>query len=388
MRASIILVSLAIVISIKILILPPITDLLELEKCPACYGTSMCPAFATEHIIRDTSSIDAIIFNMLGAKNIMLGLYLNKKVILKKLGHNSELDLLDKNICLMTDLVPGCNVSNAISQHDNLLSELRQLVTKSFTSSLRCPSSVHLENLLNFHENSKNDSKVFQANLWTVVSVNPEPLIMQVLRQEDGWPVAKYLGACGRIIVEEYVGQMLYTYYAAPWIQRASFAHQLLVAAYNFTYSHLNFSFYLTDISPDNIAVDANGRIKFVDLENVVVVDKNIPEEDKPPIWDTPHVSEIFDCEGNGCFAFSSDDICEHRLSDHNIYAVCMTLLHPETAPETLPGGLLHNTPPEHAHVMQLIEECAYSENRFLAANKLMIALAHLTQQHEELQYY
>ena len=96
------------------------------------------------------------------------------------------------------------------------------------------------------------------------------------MRQEDGWPVAKYLGACGRIIVEEYAGQMLYTYYSAPWIQRANFAHQLLVAAHNFTYSHLNFSFYLTDVSPDNIAVDGNGKIKFLDLENIILVDKNI----------------------------------------------------------------------------------------------------------------
>ena len=181
MRASIVLITLTAILVVKVLVLPPVVDLLELEKCPACYGTSLCPEFATELIIRDTSTIDAVIFNMLGAKNIMLGLYSNEKVILKKLGHNEELDTLDEIICSMADLELGCKVSEAIKQQNNLLFEMEQHITQSFTSGLHlCPSSVHMESLLNYYENSKNDSKVLYANLWTVISMNPEPLILQV----------------------------------------------------------------------------------------------------------------------------------------------------------------------------------------------------------------
>jgi hypothetical protein len=100
-----------------------------------------------------------------------------------------------------------------------------------------------------------------------------------VLREQDGWPVAKYMGACGRVVVEEYAGEILTSYHNAPWIQRAHLAHQLLIAAHNFTDSHPLFGFYLTDISADNIAVDSQGKLRFVDLENVIVVDRNVPDE-------------------------------------------------------------------------------------------------------------
>lgn len=91
--------------------------------------------------------------------------------------------------------------------------------------------------------------------------------------------MAKYVGACGRVVVEEYAGEMLTLFHNAPWLQRAHFAYQLLIAAHNFTDSHPYFGFYLTDVSADNIAVDARGRVRFVDLENVIVLDRNVPDE-------------------------------------------------------------------------------------------------------------
>ena len=41
-----------------------------------------------------------------------------------------------------------------------------------------------------------------------------------------------------------------------------------------FTLQDEDFAYYLTDVSPDNIAVDPNNRIKFIDLENIIIVDK------------------------------------------------------------------------------------------------------------------
>lgn len=72
----------------------------------------------------------------------------------------------------------------------------------------------------------------------------------------------------------EDVGPTLDKFYDKPWMQRAKIASSLLNAAYQFTYKSRDFGFYLTDIKPDNIAI-ANDEAKFVDLENVIVVDKN-----------------------------------------------------------------------------------------------------------------
>lgn len=69
----------------------------------------------------------------------------------------------------------------------------------------------------------------------------------------------------------------------------------------------------------------------FVDLENIIVVDKNVDVEDQPEDWTTNHTSEAIHC--SNCFAFSSEKICQHRLSDHNHYAMCKfieeSILHP-----------------------------------------------------------
>lgn len=88
------------------------------------------------------------------------------------------------------------------------------------------------------------------------------------------FPIPKYLGACGRIIVEEHKGQRLSNFYYADWRIRANISIQLLKAAEVFTKEHDLFRFYLTDISPDNIVVDADMIIAFVDLENIIITSR------------------------------------------------------------------------------------------------------------------
>lgn len=107
----------------------------------------------------------------------------------------------------------------------------------------------------------------------------PRIPVSQIIPREEGWPVPRYVGACGRVVVEEYVGETLTSFWNAPWLSRAGFALRLLAAADNFTNSHKDFRFYLTDVSPDNVAVGASGDVYFVDLENVVILDKNTPNE-------------------------------------------------------------------------------------------------------------
>nr|CAD7588443.1 unnamed protein product [Timema genevievae] len=202
----------------------------------------------------------------------------------------------------------------------------------------------------------------------------------QILPAEEDWPVPKYYGACGRVAVEEFAGTMLTAHHHSPWLSRADMARQLLIAAKQFTVRHPYFRFYLTDVSPDNIAVDSSGRLRFVDLENVIVVDKNISNDGKPSSWDTLHSSENFDCPG--CFAFSTHELCTHQISDHNFYAVCQHLLAPDISSDLLPGGLLHDIPlhivKSHPHLPDLLKECSQPDklaDRFIAAQQLLTVL-------------
>lgn len=99
-------------------------------------------------------------------------------------------------------------------------------------------------------------------------------IFKQILPARLGWPVPKYYGACGRLIVEEFIGPVLSKFHNELWIQRAEIASSLLSAAHALTFQDEHFAFYLTDVSFDNIAVDSNNTAKFIDLENVIVVDK------------------------------------------------------------------------------------------------------------------
>ena len=50
-----------------------------------------------------------------------------------------------------------------------------------------------------------------------------------------------------------------------------------------------------------------------------------LPHADQPSTWNTEHRSEHFDCneDDDDCVIYSSTNICSHRISDHNFYAVC-----------------------------------------------------------------
>lgn len=88
---------------------------------------------------------------------------------------------------------------------------------------------------------------------------------------DSNWPVPKYLGACGRLTAQTYSGFTLNSFESINWYERAYLAYQLLIAAKNFTFNHSKFVFYLTDISPDNISVDDDLKLRFIDLENVIL---------------------------------------------------------------------------------------------------------------------
>lgn len=81
----------------------------------------------------------------------------------------------------------------------------------------------------------------------------------------------------GRLIAEEYIGRRLTTFYNEPFPVRASISKQLLEMANLFYENPTNFIIYLTDMSPDNFAVDEDTQVvKAIDLENFMVVDKEV----------------------------------------------------------------------------------------------------------------
>jgi hypothetical protein len=96
----------------------------------------------------------------------------------------------------------------------------------------------------------------------------------------------------------------------------------------------------------------------------------------RPEGWKELHTSDILE-ECENCFTYSQEDICGHRTSDHNFYAVCMFLSR---------SLWMRNTPEEvrrtHPQLEQMLRECAepqLEQGRYKAVHKLIPLLANIT---------
>lgn len=165
---------------------PSILQLTELHKCPACYGVSACHNIHKVNLL--WNEINAITSNLFGVKNVFFGTYNGNKVVLKKLAHSSELKAFDIMLCNKLQLKYPCsnitlNELHALDFYDFIQKTITNDFSNDDSSRLRlCPTAQHLDDLFdNVHLNNKHiDRTEYLINLWTLVSLNPEPLILQV----------------------------------------------------------------------------------------------------------------------------------------------------------------------------------------------------------------
>lgn len=160
-------------------------SLAEMETCPACFGVTMCPALLGGQIEIDTS-----LTNLMKVKNVLYGKYKGKQIVLKKLGHDWELEELNNRICTSISEKKGCelndihwkasNIHQRIADLTEFNSSLRQ--TQSGSSMTFCPLHVDVQKLFEkvVRKNRGTSPGVVYTNIWTMVQINPEPLILQV----------------------------------------------------------------------------------------------------------------------------------------------------------------------------------------------------------------
>ena len=83
---------------------------LDVLKCPACYGEHLCPDFLKKDIVLTDWTQYKILSRVANAKNVFRGVWGDekKKVVLKKLAHDHELDELDEKLCSEENSVAQC----------------------------------------------------------------------------------------------------------------------------------------------------------------------------------------------------------------------------------------------------------------------------------------
>ncbi|XP_071798726.1 divergent protein kinase domain 2A-like [Asterias amurensis] len=369
-------------------------DFVGVNKCPACYGTSMCQEFSHGYLSL-TSYSRMRFLDIVNVKNVFYGWHqkLNSDVILKRLGHNKELDSFDRDICKNAGAGVKCDVAKSIfkTKFSRVLeTEMLTIAdAEGLSDVVRCPSERLLERITaKFMEYipAKTPKKDWKMMLMTTLAINPEPIMYMIFPKSEGWPFPQYYGACGRFIVQDYVGKPLKSYFQKDWMTRLDLAFQVMRIAEKLTNNDQGYGLYMTDVSPENFAVNEKGEVFIIDAENIIVVDKQKIKTDGKPLWDQQHQSFHDECKSHpGCLSFSSELLCKRHSSDHNYYAICHGLLANTPGKPDESTGLLHD-PPEHLlereELIRLIAECempSQQNGRYDAMQQLLQLLAKLT---------
>ncbi|XP_014249733.1 deleted in autism protein 1 homolog isoform X2 [Cimex lectularius] len=298
---------------------------------------------------------------MLGRGKITLRGHMDgKNVFVKKMADPEEFSKLHKKAeNLLGD--PKVSVDMLIDKIDKSVRQIDQKL-------ILCPQETEVRDLLGEIRKTQDFKQLI--SIWTSLEVNPEAAMLQML-QPPMWPVPKYYGACGSLIVVEDCGDMLSDYYDKSYNQRARISAKLLRMAMMFTFRHAKYAFYFTDFSPDNIAVDSNENVCLVDLEHIYVVDKYPKDTSHYPNWNITYSASHYNCQD--CFLFRPSEICSHHLSDQNILSVCREILF--TSSVIFKEGFLYDSP---ADIFWLIYDCVNvspGETRFKIAEQLITTL-------------
>ncbi|GAA6079366.1 divergent protein kinase domain 2Aa, partial [Tachysurus ichikawai] len=265
-----------------------------LNKCPACFGTSWCRKFTNGQVTFETWGRLRFL-DFFNVKNVYFAQYGEpregtRRVVLKRLGSNAELAEIDQKICKRATGRPRCDLVQAMykTEFARLNGDVRLLtpeVVEGWSDMVHCPSQRLLDRVVRRYAETKDSGSFLLKNLkdtermqlLMTLAFNPEPLVLQSFPSDEGWPFAKYLGACGRMVAVNYVGEELWSFYNAPWEKRVDLAKQLMDIAEQLTNNDFDFALYLLDVSFDNFAVGPrDGKVIVVDAENVIVADKRL----------------------------------------------------------------------------------------------------------------
>uniref|UniRef100_A0A9J8B2R0 Divergent protein kinase domain 2Ab n=1 Tax=Cyprinus carpio carpio TaxID=630221 RepID=A0A9J8B2R0_CYPCA len=267
---------------------------INLNKCPACFGTSWCRKFMNGQISFETWGRLRFL-DVFNVKNVFFAQYGEpregtRRIVLKRLGSNQELTDIDQKICKRATGRTRCDLIQAMykTEFARLNGDVRLLtpdVVEGWSDLVHCPSQRLLDRIVRRYAETKDSGSFLLKNLkdtermqlLMTLAFNPEPLVLQSFPSDEGWPFAKYLGACGRMVAVNYVGEELWSFFNAPWEKRVDLAKQLMDIAEQLTNNDFDFALYLLDVSFDNFAVGPrDGKVIVVDAENVVVADKRL----------------------------------------------------------------------------------------------------------------
>lgn len=187
---------------------------LQLNKCPACWGTSWCRKFLNGQL-RLESWGRLRLFDFFNVKNVYFARYGepregSRRVVLKRLGSAQELADIDTKICRRATGRGRCDLLQALhaTEFASLNGDVRLLTpdaVEGWSDLVHCPSQRLLDRLVRRYAETKDSGSFLLRNLkdsermqlLITLAFNPEPLVLQV--SAPGWaPAPPALRGAGR----------------------------------------------------------------------------------------------------------------------------------------------------------------------------------------------
>ena len=171
---------------------------LQLNKCPACFGTSWCRRFLNGQLVFEAWGRLRLL-DFLNVKNVYFAQYGEpreggrRRVVLKRLGSQRELAQLDQSICKRATGRPRCDLLQAMPRTEfaRLNGDVRLLTPEAvegWSDLVHCPSQRLLDRLVRRYAETKDSGSFLLRNLkdsermqlLLTLAFNPEPLVLQV----------------------------------------------------------------------------------------------------------------------------------------------------------------------------------------------------------------
>lgn len=171
---------------------------INLNKCPACFGTSWCRKFMNGQVSFETWGRLRFL-DVFNVKNVYFAQYGEpregtRRVVLKRLGSNQELADIDQKICKRATGRPRCDLIQAMykTEFARINGDVRLLtpdVVEGWSDLVHCPSQRLLDRVVRRYAETKDSGSFLLKNLkdtermqlLMTLAFNPEPLVLQVL---------------------------------------------------------------------------------------------------------------------------------------------------------------------------------------------------------------
>ena len=165
-------------------------DFLGTDKCPSCYGRSLCfELFDNQLDLKGISKMRA--FDFVNLRNVHFAYHKERElnVVLKRLAHDSEIEEIDDTICADSFRKPGCDLARTSvltkTSQDIVKNGLLPKYFKDTSFMFTCPSHKFLSRVVEkYQEKTTHPVEMEQDDklqLLYTAKVNPEPLLLQVL---------------------------------------------------------------------------------------------------------------------------------------------------------------------------------------------------------------